>query len=91
MARQLKVWGGNCFRSGVQVRGLVIAPTKKRAVALLSNVIQMTPSYFNEFWSETGNTTELALIASGEGVWAYSGLLSHSRCLRLDRMTAGGS
>ena len=82
MARQLKVWGGNCFRGGCQVRGLVIAPTKKRAVALLS-VVQMTPYYFNGWWGETRNATELALIVDGEGVWVYGDLLGQSRCVRL--------
>ena len=83
MARQLKVWGGNCFRGGVQVRGLVIAPTKKRAVALLNSVIQMTPSYFNDFWGATGSTTELALIVHEEGAWVYSDLLGQTPCVRL--------
>ena len=91
MTRQLKVWGGNCFRGGTQVRGLVIAPTKKQAVALLGSVIQMTPYYFNGWWSETGRTTEVALIADGEGVWVYGDLLGQSPCVRLDGRTAGGS
>lgn len=83
MARQLKVWGGNCFRDGVQVRGLVIATTKKRAIGLLSSVIQMTSYYFNGWWSETAHTTELSKLVQGEGVWVYSDLLGQSPCVRL--------
>ena len=85
MARQLKVWGGPCFRDGIQVRGLVIAPTKKLAFELLSNVILISSYYFNGWWTETRNAPELTLIAEGEGVWVYDDLLGQSPCVRWAR------
>ena len=70
MRKQLKVWGGDMFQDGKQVRGLVVAPTRKRALELLTGT-SISRYFFDGWWGETANLSELALRANGEGVWVY--------------------
>ena len=53
---KMKVWGGMTFNKGIQVRTIIATPTKKKAMELLD----LPSSYFNDYWSETGNDIELA-------------------------------
>lgn len=66
---KLKVWGGNLFHpsTGNQVRAVVVAATKKRAMELTN----LSRSYFDGYWTETGSTREVALLQQGEGLWLY--------------------
>jgi hypothetical protein len=71
---KMKIWGGVDTFKGKQVRVIVCAKTKKRALELLKNVSQR---YFNNYFCETGNSLELS-IATVEGVWRSSGINSTS-------------
>jgi ketopantoate reductase len=70
MAKKLKVFGGTIFYGTPrkQVRVLVAAYTKKQAVELLSTVSIIRYHEFNDYFSETGNDTELS-IAIEVGMW----------------------
>lgn len=64
------MWGGAVFvaNSG-QVRCIVAARTKKRAVELMLSVTRyFSMGQLNKYCSETGNAFELA-TATEEGVW----------------------
>ena len=68
----MKIWGGALFHNSRQVRGLVVAPTKRRAVELLGRYASRY--YFDNHWCETGNSKEITLLSKGEGVWIYNSL-----------------
>jgi len=55
MSRPYKVFGGLIHNDGQQVRCIVATKTKKRAMELLG----LKPSYFNDYWYESGNKIEL--------------------------------
>ena len=56
MPRPMKVWGGMTFVGGQQVRAVVAATTKKRAVEVINEGGSYTTmNDFNGYWSETGN------------------------------------
>lgn len=76
MTRALQVWGGTAFFAGNQVRVIVSASTKKRAVELLalSSVSHITRGYFDSHFALTGNADELACAQWGEGALAYEDL-----------------
>lgn len=67
--KALKIWGGLTTQNGNQLRTIVCATTKKRAIELLNEKAgRMTTSYFNGYWSQTGNPAEVQ-VAKEEGVW----------------------
>jgi hypothetical protein len=68
----MKVWGGDTFQAGKQIRTLVCAKTKTRAVELLAR-FHVSLGHLNTYWSETGNEVELA-VAVEEGVYLASGV-----------------
>jgi hypothetical protein len=53
--RSLKVWCDNLTVRGKTVKAIVAAPTKKRAAELL----KVSMSYFNNYFSETGNEEDI--------------------------------
>lgn len=59
----LKVFGGLTFNKGKQRRTAIAARSKKAAVDALG----VSPSYFREYWMETGNDDELKLALSQPG------------------------
>lgn len=60
----MKVYGGLTFVSGGnQVRTIVAAKSKKEAAALVGETI----GYFNKYWSETGNKTEIECALAKPG------------------------
>lgn len=85
MARALKMWGGLLMGAGgSQQRYVVAAPTKRLALELLHvwTSRNMSRRYFDDYWSQTGNREELALLSGDEpGVWQlegrYPGSLGH--------------
>ena len=66
--KTFKVWGGNTHQRNKQVRTIVCAKTKKRALELLKDYL-ISSNYFNNYWCETGNKTELEIANNEEGVW----------------------
>ena len=70
MTKTLKVFGGTIFYGSPrkQVRVLVAAFTKKQAVELLNTVSTIRYNEFNDYFSETGNSTELS-TATEVGMW----------------------
>jgi hypothetical protein len=44
-----------------QIRVLVVAYTKKQAVELLNTIDNISYSSFNDYFCETGNSTELSV------------------------------
>lgn len=73
--KSLKVWGGseNLGRGEFQ-RVLVAAHTKKDALVIVKQIARYAVgmSHFNNYWSETGNSVELA-IAKERGAWYKTG------------------
>lgn len=70
--RELKVWGGFIFDNGNKQRRAIVADySKAAAVRLLQSTNHgrgISISYFNDYWSETGNEQALA-TATHPGVW----------------------
>jgi len=70
--KTLKVFGGSIFYGSPrkQVRVIVASYTKKQAVELLNtvNFSNMTYPDFNNYFIETGNSTELS-VATEVGIW----------------------
>lgn len=79
---KMKVWGGTMQvynlplpgqpKHNRQARVIVAAPTKKRALELLNHaegIGPLTLGYMNSYMAQSGNARELALAATGEGVW----------------------
>lgn len=89
--RTAKVWGG-CIQAGIgrkyegsgsQLRVIVKAATKKRALEILEEQgVRTSAAHFNRYWCETGNAEELfAASALDEGAW-YAGLNDHNQNFR---------
>lgn len=69
MSRAYTVFGGLTFKDGKQVRCIVAAKTKKRAVELLG----VSLYEFNNYWCDTGNEIELEVaLESPETVFISS-------------------
>jgi hypothetical protein len=73
MARKKKVYGGLTMVKGEQLRTLVCATTKKQALEFLAQIREnLSMSYFNNYWGETGNEEELK-TANKLGIWRKDG------------------
>lgn len=55
-----KVFGGMTFHKGKQVRGVIAAPSQKRAAELVG----MSIGQFRQYWSVTGNSEEVRAALS---------------------------
>jgi len=62
--RKLKVFGGTVFYNHEQVRMIVGATTKKRAIELVSKHTHITYNDFNRSWCQTGNAIEIELCTN---------------------------
>lgn len=77
LREKLKVWGGLTHSAdepsankGMQARTIVAAYSQKHAVEVIREACgcRMSLHEFSQYWSETGNATELG-IATHVGVW----------------------
>lgn len=59
----IKVYGGNTFHDGKQVRCVIATTSWKRAAELTGESL----SYLRTYWSITGNTAELAAAKAHAG------------------------
>lgn len=70
----MRVYGGNFFLNGVQVRG-IIAGTQKQVAAETSCSL----SFIREYWTQTGNTEEIAIATASPGVLFWCSINDYSK------------
>lgn len=70
MSKKLKVFGGTIFYGAPrkQVRLIIGSYTKKQAIELLNTISRYSIYEFNNYFSETGNLSELS-TATEVGMW----------------------
>ena len=72
--RKYKVWGGLLFKDGKQVTTIVATLTKKKALLLLN----LGANYFNDHWSETGNSIQIEAALNNLEIVLYSNEMYNS-------------
>lgn len=60
----MRVYGGQKFKNGTQLRTIVAAKSKKKAAELVGESLHQ----FRQYWSETGNDIEIKTALKMPGV-----------------------